>query len=801
MKYPNVSPDNVSRDLIENFGGYNHNLRIGDNEFYDMENMTSSYAPVLSTRGRRGEADSNFIPPSNEPIVGVLYRSALFCATCVTANSIRYLKLYKDGTLMRSFPTSYPAAKLRNLILQGAYLISFPDGVYVNIESYNSQSDEYTDRGNIDATVTTVAATLKPCLYDGSIVDIEYCGSDPPAVPSDGYCWLDTSTEPAVLKRYDAKESVWIPVMFQYIRITSENDDISSMFREGDGVKISGTQTDLDGVSIIRKIPTNDNNRSLVFSGQFENAGSIQVFEPIDVQKKKKSTSVRVYCDSTVVQNSFQGRYFIIGDKKVKCTGNLDAAPYEYWVDRNLNLYPTMEEMRTIDRKQSGQAIERDGLSVKSPSHGSAFDTAAANERVFVRVGKNGEIYEYFRESSYPTPAIGGILIKLCAVSESRIYNNPSYVIPADSVLYPVEQGDSLGLFETTLTFNDDVEITGKFCIDPKYSKNGTNITFSRKMPIMDFVIESRNRLWGCRYGANNDGKIVNEIYCSKQGDKGFTNWQCYEGISTDSYAASCGTDGEWTGAINYNGNPLFFKENYIHLVQGNYPPYTITDIPARGVKRGCAASLAILNETLIYYSTHGVCAYNGSLPTDISSAFGGEIYSQAFACAYNGKYYVSLQPSVGRRVLMVYDAKRQIWHKEDGSGIDYGFVSMSDNIYYINTTRKIKALFGNTEDPLTWYVETGLLGLGMIDRKYIERINIRLSLAEGTVMRVLIDCDSAGTWTQLCEKTGTGLRPFTLPIKPRRCDHFRLRIEGTGDAKIFSISKTIEQGSDLPQW
>ncbi|MDY4221628.1 MAG: hypothetical protein SOX71_03880, partial [Candidatus Faecousia sp.] len=53
-------------------------------------------------------------------------------------------------------------------------------------------------------------------------------------------------------------------------------------------------------------------------------------------------------------------------------------------------------------------------------------------------------------------------------------------------------------------------------------------ITLSRRLPIMDFVIECENRLWGCRYGPNSQGEIVNEIYASKLGD--FKNWYCFQG-------------------------------------------------------------------------------------------------------------------------------------------------------------------------------------------------------------------------------------------------------------------------------
>ena len=40
-------------------------------------------------------------------------------------------------------------------------------------------------------------------------------------------------------------------------------------------------------------------------------------------------------------------------------------------------------------------------------------------------------------------------------------------------------------------------------------------------------------------------GEAVNEIYASKLGD--FRNWRCFEGLSTDSYAAARGSDGAFT--------------------------------------------------------------------------------------------------------------------------------------------------------------------------------------------------------------------------------------------------------------
>jgi hypothetical protein len=54
MEYPTLNVKQKSRQMLDAFLGYNHNLRIGENEFYDMQNMTSDDYPVLSTRPGRG---------------------------------------------------------------------------------------------------------------------------------------------------------------------------------------------------------------------------------------------------------------------------------------------------------------------------------------------------------------------------------------------------------------------------------------------------------------------------------------------------------------------------------------------------------------------------------------------------------------------------------------------------------------------------------------------------------------------------------------------------------------------------
>ena len=325
-------------------------------------------------------------------------------------------------------------------------------------------------------------------------------------------------------------------------------------------------------------------------------------------------------------------------------------------------------------------------------------------------------------------------------------------------------------------------------------------ITVSRKMPAMDFVIENENRLWGCRYGLNNAGQVVNELYACKLGD--FKNWNCFMGISTDSYYVSVGTDGQFTGAVALQGHPLFFKENYLHDVYGQIPAnFQVQTISCRGVQKGCERSLAIVNEILYYKARHAICSYDGSLPTEVSAALGEERYANAVGAAHGNKYYVSMEKADGTgHVLMVLDTAKGMWHREDDLTA-YLFCSCRDELYCATGDGKILTMLGSGEvweEMVSWMAETGIIGASMPERKYLAKLNIRMVLEFGSTATILAQYDSVGPWENLGTLTGTDLRSFTIPVRPRRCDHLRLRIEAEGKGMVFSITKTFAYGSDV---
>ena len=203
---------------------------------------------------------------------------------------------------------------------------------------------------------------------------------------------------------------------------------------------------------------------------------------------------------------------------------------------------------------------------------------------------------------------------------------------------------------------NDYIIISGQL----GYNTSMSGITVKRSVPDMDFMTENSNRLWGC-------SSLKHEVYASKLGDP--FNWNCFEGISTDSYAATIGSDGDFTGATTYGGYVIFFKEDLLHKVYGDKPSnFQIYESVCRGVAKGSEKSLVVVNETLYYLSRNGVMAYTGGIPESISHSFGQEIYKNGVAGAYKNKYYISLEDTNSH--LFCFDESLGMWHKEDNTKV-----------------------------------------------------------------------------------------------------------------------------------
>ena len=322
-------------------------------------------------------------------------------------------------------------------------------------------------------------------------------------------------------------------------------------------------------------------------------------------------------------------------------------------------------------------------------------------------------------------------------------------------------------------------------------------VAVERRLPELDFCVEAGNRLWGCRYGKNREGAFVNELYASKLGD--FRNWSCFQGLSTDSYRASLGSDGVFTGAVNYLGDPLFFKEGILHRVYGSCPAnFQIRSDACQGVQRGSEDSLAIVGETLFYKSRLGVCAYNGGEPVEVSGDLGDRHYHAAVAGAHGGNYHISMADEQNQYHLFVYDTRRRFWHREDGTRV-LCFASWGSELYFLDgADGQIKTVFGTGsaryQTPVRWMVQTGLWEVEDPACKYVSLIQLRLELRLNSAVEVYLQYDSQENWEYAGTARGTKVRTVTLPIRPRRCGHFRLMLKGRGEARLYSMTVTTAE-------
>jgi hypothetical protein len=329
-------------------------------------------------------------------------------------------------------------------------------------------------------------------------------------------------------------------------------------------------------------------------------------------------------------------------------------------------------------------------------------------------------------------------------------------------------EGDCLRFYENSFTIGE----TG----------DDETVTISRTMPDLDYICENDNRLFGCK---------GDTVYASKLGD--VTNWNVFDGIATDSYALNVGSPGDFTGCITYLGYPIFFKEDTIYKLYGSQPSnYRLMRSASLGVSPGEHKSLAIAGEILFYMSRIGVVAYSGATPSSIFLPFNDEKFTDCVAGSDGRKYYVSMKKANGQYMLAVYDTIFNVWHIEDNTEA-VGFAYF-DGLYIMTPTALLLANGVGTE-TINSYVEFADETLSAANKKSVSKIAIRCTVLDGANLTVKISYDS-GAWHTIKTLPGNSKKSYYLPVIPHRCDHFKIRLEGSGRYIIHSITREYSYGS-----
>lgn len=342
--------------------------------------------------------------------------------------------------------------------------------------------------------------------------------------------------------------------------------------------------------------------------------------------------------------------------------------------------------------------------------------------------------------------------------------------------------------------------------LDSAFTESGS-VSISRTAPDLDFLCSLNNRVWGCRAGGH-------EVYACKLGDP--TNWNCFEGISTDSYVATVPSPGLFTGLTSNLGNVIFFKQEEIIKLYGTKPSnFQLVSSRMPGIAPGASASLAYTDSTLFYLGVGGVYAYDGSAPVLISQPLGDVRLINGCAGTLDGRYYLSaLNVATNSWELLVYDAPTGIWQRENGGQARF-FVHTSNDLYFALTDSKIYSvrqggLWYSTaivpiprlrllESSLSWYAESAAIPLSLPNGHYVARLGVRLALANSaSTLTISMRTSLNDEWHTL--GTFTGPREevtVTLPLHARRATSLYFRLAGNDACTVRALTWTYETGGD----
>ena len=538
-----------------------------------------------------------------------------------------------------------------------------------------------------------------------------------------------------------------------------------------------------------------------------------------------------------------QDKIFIFPDKKVynETAGTMSGMEASF-------VTHVGDSMVFMDGTYGGVAAEGNTIYCSGADWGSLFRVGDAvtvsgckheenNKSAIIRE-IDGD-YLRFYENTFTNESTGGVFLDLpdglAAGSYHFTWNGTTSsftitgAIPAGTRL----ELTNSGLFY--LSVNPPMPVTiGLVTADPPL---GEELVFStasvkRTVPDMDFVCVNENRMWGCK---------GDTIYASKLGDP--LNWDVFDGLSTDSWTVETGTSGNFTGCASYQGYPVFFKENAVFRVMGDYPgQFSVRQMDIPGVQEGSDLSVAVVESTLYYLANKGVCAWNGSAdPAVISRALGiDKLWCSGRAGTDGRRYYLSAYELAETPVKqtkweyrsrdLCYDTRFGIWHELCISREEAAFQTdrptgysryarQGNRLYFLDSDTNNLLMLEGVPDPAS----VGMGAAWSAEPPYADSHNWRVTFADSTrafkkvltgseskkgVLRLLIRCWIAnvnpndenagmkvwiaydgGDFEEAAEFTAMEKNSKVVPLILRRCDFWQLRLTGTGDAVIYSVA------------
>ncbi len=316
-------------------------------------------------------------------------------------------------------------------------------------------------------------------------------------------------------------------------------------------------------------------------------------------------------------------------------------------------------------------------------------------------------------------------------------------------------------------------------CFTPE---TGT-INLSRNMPDLTHLCVHNNRVWGVY-----DDKIC----CCKLGDP--TNWQVFDGLSTDAYELQIATAGAFTGCASYGTKVLFFKEDCVHKIFGDKPSNFQQSVGHfDGVQAGCADSLVLDNEVLYWWSRQGLVQYEGGVPICISTALGEDDFT-CTAMAVDGHILWMLLQAAETSQVCTFDLHSRVLLVQGLSAVTQIYRTLP---VCFGTAEGVCTVADTVDSTQPWHMTFNPILREVETCTFPQRITVLVDVPQGSGITVELARDGgdfAQIFTVQASKTYRKLR---IPLVTGRCQQVQVRLSGTGDMTLRHIILTSEKGSD----
>lgn len=490
-------------------------------------------------------------------------------------------------------------------------------------------------------------------------------------------------------------------------------------------------------------------------------------------------------------------RYTVTG---ADCTMGLFAGTRGlYWVDEGMKLYRNGEQITTVPvlmfpvPKIHATAVLGDRIVILSRGYEYCYDEQTEDLTKLTAAVFSAACT--IRNGTYAGIAAKANTIYSATVDWSEQFRAGDAVTISGAAAHPENNktiivrevdGHELRFYE-----NSFVIATGG---------DSETLTVTRDMPRLSDVCACGNRVWG--YAGST-------VYASALGDP--YNWYVFDGLSTDSWSVEL--EEPITGMAVYRSAPLFFTANGVYRVYGTVPEnFEVSRIAGTGMLSGAGDGAAVVGDRLYYLASGGVIAeYAGGVPELLTEPF-GELRFDRSGCVMGSDghlLYLRVTDHNGGNHVFVFDVQTRLWHREaEPAGLITHFAAYNGHLYaglLSGTVLLMDDRLGYSqvpfmdedltrEDDYDGRVIFADFTLDSLKGKYPLRLGIRACAPAGEELTAKVSYDDAPDVT-VATLTGTGGPApgyFSFPI--RRCDRFRLTLEGPAPWTLYALE--LEVGS-----